>query len=164
MTSEVDDKAPISRRAKHTNAVRGAPRGTGLADQLRKELEPHKPQVIAKLIELAEAGDSASMRLFMERVSPPLRTEGERVVLPELVEAESLADKAQVILDCVASGRCSIEAGKELMGLLEIVRRSVMHDELDERVTAIEEGRKPAKELDGVTVVDADGHDITSLI
>ncbi|KWW37669.1 hypothetical protein [Cupriavidus metallidurans] len=122
----------------------GRPRGPSAADQIRTLIEPHKAEIIAKAVELAKAGDPASLRLCLERLAPVPRPEAEKVVVPGLREAPTLQAKATAILAAVADGQISAEAGDKLLRMLDTYGKAVVLDEHERRLQAIEGRRRSA--------------------
>ena len=49
---------------------RGRPAGTGRIDEYRALLDPHVPELLAVLVDKAQAGDLAALRLILDRVYP----------------------------------------------------------------------------------------------
>lgn len=131
----------------------GRPRGPSAAEQIRELLLPHQPELVARAVELAKLGDPAALRLCIERLAPAPRPEAEKVVVPGLKEAPTLAAKATAILAAVADGHISAEAGDRLLGMLKTYGDAVVLDEHEKRLSAIEAGRtSPA--LAAATVIE----------
>jgi hypothetical protein len=131
---------------------RGAPRGTGDADQIRAMLAPHREDVIARLVELAKLGDPACLRLYMERIAPAPRAEDEKVSIPGLASAVTLREKAECILGAASRGEISAFAADKLMALLDKYRLAVVATDHEARLAALEQGRLPAKAIEGETI------------
>jgi hypothetical protein len=105
---------------------------------MRALIEPHKVEIIAKVVELAKMGDPVSLRLCLERLAPTPRQEAEKVVVPGLKEAATLQEKATAILAAVADGQISAEAGDRLLRMLDTYGKAVVLDEHERRLKAIE--------------------------
>lgn len=131
----------------------GRPRGPSAAEQIRELLLPHQPELVARAVELAKLGDPAALRLCIERLAPAPRPEAEKVVVPGLKEAPTLAAKATSILAAVADGHISAEAGDRLLGMLKTYGDAVVLDEHEKRLSAIEAGRA-APLLAAATVIE----------
>lgn len=131
-------------------------RGTTAAETeatlIRQALQPKKAAVLAKLSELAAAGDPRSMDLYLKYIAPPARPEDERITVPGLAESSTLEEKAQAVVRAVASGSISAAAGATTLALLEKYARLVVADDHERRLRAIEAGRalltRPADVVD----------------
>lgn len=113
------------------------------ADLIRKKLAPHREAVLDKLVELAVAGDPKSQSLFLAYLAPPARPEPERVLLPGLLEAKTLEDKASMVLGAIGAGQCSVDMGVQLLTALGLFARAGKADELERRLDALERGLNP---------------------
>jgi hypothetical protein len=119
----------------------GRPRGKTEAEKIRELLSPHKPKILAKLIELAAAGDPVSMRLYFERVSPPLKQDAEKVNLPGFRDAPTLQGKAEIVLAAAAGGVISAEAAEKLLRVLQIYQATCVATDHEVRLRALEDGK-----------------------
>ncbi len=137
----------------------GRPRGPSAAEQIRALLLPHQPELVAKAVELARLGDPVALRLCLERLAPAPRPEAEKVMVPGLKEAPTLAAKATAILAAVADGHVSAEAGDRLLGMLKTYGDAVILDEHEKRLAAIEAGRAVQALLPPADVID-DSYDL----
>jgi hypothetical protein len=130
--------SPITR--KDAAAVRKAVRSDELADQARAMIQPHLADVIAKLVELAKAGDPRSAALVMA-YAPAARPDAERAAVPGLMRG-TLEQRAQAVLEAVAKGEISTVAGDQLLRTLREYGQVVATTELVQRVEALEQRRK----------------------
>lgn len=113
--------------------------GTGAIERLRGQLAEHIPEVVAKLVEQARAGDTGAARLLLERVVPPLRGVDLPVTLPGLLTTTSLADAGRAVVQAAGAGVLSPEQAGRLLDGLGAQARLVEMDELVKRVEALEE-------------------------
>ena len=132
------------------HAVRGG-RGPGPSEgeQIRNYLLPKKQAVLDKLMELAVLGDPKSLQLYLQYISPPARPDAERVSIDGLASATTMQGKADCIVAAVSRGEISVEAGEKALALLERYIKTVVADDHERRLLAIEQGSHP------VTVIDA---------
>jgi hypothetical protein len=93
--------------------------------------------LIAKVVEMAKAGDAAALRICIERLIPPAKAKDDPVELPEISGA--LADCGQAVLTALAEGRISPEEAATVMGALSGQARVVETSEIDKRLRALEE-------------------------
>src|SRR5918993_1393626 len=95
----------------------GRPKGIRDKRQaMRDKLASHADELIAKVVELAKEGDSAALRICIERLIPPAKAKDDPVELPEMRGA--LAECGQAVLTAVAEGRITPEEGSTLMSAL----------------------------------------------
>lgn len=116
----------------------GRPKGAGEVMQLRAKLKPHLDDVLAALVERAQAGDVAAIKLILERAIPPHKPTTEPVCIPGLASAETLTDRAHIILDAIASGSIAPDLGAGLLSALGHVAKAAEIDELTRRIEALE--------------------------
>lgn len=133
-----------------SNSVDRLSRREEAAEQVRKLLDPHKPALINRAVELALAGDPACLRLCLERISPLPRPEAEKVFVPGLAQAPTLQAKATAIMGAVASGHISAEAGDRLMKLLDTYAKAIVADDHEKRLALLE--GQPQAVIDGEVV------------
>ena len=108
---------------------------------LRQMLDPHRPELITKAVELAKTGDVAALRLCFDRIAPPPRSEAAPVEIPGLIEASTMSDKARAIIDACGSGNISPDTASMLLGAIANAARIIESDELSARIAALEERR-----------------------
>lgn len=89
----------------------GRPPGkrVALAAALDKFAEEHAPEILQEAVRLAKAGDSAVLRLIMERVWPPRKGRPIRLVLPNMAEPDGALQALDRITDAMAAGEISAE-------------------------------------------------------
>lgn len=122
----------------HSVKSPGRPRGPSASELVRALIEPHREAIIAKAVELAKLGDAASIKLCLERLAPIPRPEDEKVVVPGLKDATTLQAKATAILAAVADGQISATAGTQLLRMIDSYGKTVVLDEHERRLRAIE--------------------------
>jgi hypothetical protein len=118
-----------------------ASRPRGIEDRrgaLRKLLEPHAPELVNKAVELAKDGDVAALRLVLDKLIPPAKSEP--VDVPQL--AGSLADAGRAVLAAVGEGRLVPDEALALMQAVTAQSRIVEVAEIEKRIAALEEAAK----------------------
>lgn len=128
--------------AKFQSGKSGNPRGrpAGRLDrrnEFRDLIRNAVPELIAKALELARGGDTAALRMLLDRAIPPVKAEAQAVVLKFSPEA-SLADAGREILSEVASGATSPDVAKSLLEALCAQAKIVESDEIVQRIEALE--------------------------
>ena len=74
---------------KYEKGRSGNPNGrpAGVQDRrvaLRELLVPHAKELVAKVVEMAKAGDAAALRICIDRLIPPVKARDDAVKLPPL--------------------------------------------------------------------------------
>jgi hypothetical protein len=116
-----------------------AGRPPGIRDKrtaMRELLQPHAEDLVAKVVELAKAGDTTALRICIDRLIPPVKARDEPVQLPALTD--SLADSGRVILQAMADERLTPEEAAHILQALSTQARIVETDELERRIAALE--------------------------
>ena len=113
-----------------------AERRTDRRDDLRALFAARAPQLVQKVLELALAGDTAMLRLCVEKIVPSLRpTDGPiAIALP----GGSLAEQGQAVVDALASGKLTTDQANAVMGVIQGQAKIVETDDLARRVAALE--------------------------
>jgi hypothetical protein len=139
-----DGRDPQTGRLLPGHAVRPRRRGgPSDAELIRKKLAPHREEVLAKLIELAKAGDPRSQQLFLAYLSPPAKPDAERIAIPGFMEAATLEQKASAILNAMATGAIGIEVALQVLQAVGLYARAGKADELERRLLALEQRDNP---------------------
>ena len=105
---------------------------------LRQAFEEHSEELMAKVIELALAGDTAMLKLCIDRILPAYKPVEIPVELPELARKRKCITKAKVVLDSVAAGELSISEGRKLLSGISSLIDMTELQELSERIAALE--------------------------
>lgn len=120
----------------------GRPKGQSQAELVRVLIEPHREELITRALELTKNADpfaaANALRICLERLAPAPKQEAEKVVVPGLGTAVTLADKCKAIIAAVADGEISAEAGERLLRMIDVYRRATAVDDLERRFAAFE--------------------------
>jgi hypothetical protein len=105
---------------------------------LRAAIAEALPDILAGLIEKAQAGDVQAARLLLERVLPPARP----AELPQVVplQGETLSEQGRSVLGLLAAGELAPGQAAALLGAIGQLARVAELDELARRVEALEKG------------------------
>jgi hypothetical protein len=107
---------------------RGRPKGsrnlaTIRADELFEQMlfgdKKKVDAIIAKTIAMAEEGDTAWIRLCLDRITPPRKDRPVRFTLPEMREARDALNASMAIVG-VASGELTPSEASELARVIEL--------------------------------------------
>jgi len=112
--------------------------GTGKVSRLRDGIAKHLPEIIARLVAGAEAGDVGASRLLLERVLPALKPTEQPVALTLPTEG-GLTAQGESILAAVAHGHLAPGQAAQLLTGLGALARIKEIDELEARVKQLEE-------------------------
>jgi hypothetical protein len=107
-------------------------------ERVRQLLDPHREALVAKAVQLALAGDGIALRLCMDRIAPPPRTETPPVVIPGLSEARDMSEKARLIVNATGDGIVSPDAAATLLGAIANAAKIIETEELAARIAALE--------------------------
>ena len=110
--------------------------GSGEVAKLRAGIAERVPEILARLVDAALAGDTQAAKLLLERVLPPVKA----VELPvELALPEGrLTEQARHVLAAAAGGALAPDQAATLIGALAGVARIAETDELRERIERLE--------------------------
>jgi hypothetical protein len=115
-------------------------RPKGVADKrtaLRELLIPHAEKLVDTAVTMALAGDTAALRICIDRLMPPIKAKDAAVAMPGL--KGGLADQGQEVLSELAAGRLTPDEASTVMQTVAAQARIVEVDELAKRVRALEE-------------------------
>lgn len=118
---------------------KGRVKGSGKLAQLRALLEPHAPELVDKAKELAMSGDVAALRLCLERVLPPLKAKESPVQIEGLSGTQGLSEQGGMVINAMAQGVVSPTEAATLLKALADQAKIVEIDELEERLSNLEE-------------------------
>lgn len=143
-----ENAEPIQSGKPFTKGVSGNPAGKPKGARHRTTLaieallDGEAEALTRTAIEAAKAGDMTALRLCMDRIAPPPK--GRRVWL-DLPQVETAADVTKAIsaaLSAVADGSITIDEGAQIAGLVEIQRRAIETQELEQRLSALERAKE----------------------
>jgi Family of unknown function (DUF5681) len=129
----------------------GRPRGiVNRATALAQNLLSERVEGIArKVIELAEEGDMAAIRVCMERLVPPIKHQPVAVELPPIEKAADSVEAMTSIAAAVAAGDLTAAEAAELAKVVDVYVRALDSKGFDDRLSALE------KEINGTRGVAA---------
>ena len=116
---------------------RGRPRG--IKDKrvaLRDLLTPHAQELIDKAVALAKAGDTAALRMCLDRMVPPVRARDLPVQLPVLTG--TLSEQGREVLKVMAAGDLTPSEATAIFQSLTAQGRLMELDELEQRIQKLE--------------------------
>jgi hypothetical protein len=122
------------------NSANPAGRPRGIVDRrarLRDAIQAAAPDLIARLIKQAKAGDTSAASLLISRAVAPLRAVDEPLAVP-LALPDALGDKARTVLAAVAERRITPDQGASLLASVGVLARVLEAGELESRLAELE--------------------------
>jgi hypothetical protein len=104
---------------------------------LRDLLEPHAPALVAKVVELALAGDTTALRIAVDRIIPPAKARDELIRLP--LAQGSLAEKGEAVIAALGEGVIAPDVAGTILQGIAAQARIIEFDELEKRIGALEQ-------------------------
>ncbi len=116
----------------------GRPRGSkDKRTALRCLLEPHAPALVAKVVELALAGDTTALRIALDRIIPPAKAKDDPIRLP--LAGDSLAAKGAAVITALGAGEIPPDVANTILQGIAAQARIIEFDELAKRVEELEQ-------------------------
>lgn len=115
----------------------GRPRGSGPSAKLRDAIQKEALDIIAALVKKAKEGDAAAARVLLDKVLPGLRSEAAPVAVKGM-DAGTLTQRAQAVLDACARGELPPDTAAQLVGAVGGLARLAEIDDLERRIAALE--------------------------
>ncbi|KVP69728.1 hypothetical protein WL40_07385 [Burkholderia ubonensis] len=110
---------------------------------LRELLQPHAADLVQKAVELALAGDTAALRICIDRCIPAVKAKDEPISISGL--AGSLADQGKTVVAAMATGTITPDEAAAVMAVISAQAKIVEADELEKRIAALE-GKSDGKQ------------------
>ncbi len=117
-----------------------AGRPKGIKDRrvkYRELLEHHAPALVDKAVELALGGDTAALRLCLERVIPTIKAKDEPVMLGSL--KGTLTEQGQAIIQAMGKGTLAPTEAATMLQALAAQARITELEVLEQRLRTLEE-------------------------
>jgi len=116
---------------------KGRPKGArDKRTELRSLLEPHSKELVEKVVELAIGGDTTALRLCLERLIPPFRSQEQSITLDNM-NGGLTAQGRQIIL-AMGNGELSPSDASSMLQALASQARLSEVDELERRISKLE--------------------------
>ena len=102
-------------------------------------MERGAKEITEAVVKLAKDGDLSAARLVIERLLPPAKDRPIFLALPDTDTAAGIAQAQAVIVRAVAAGDLLPGEAATLAGIVEVRRKALETQELEQRITALEE-------------------------
>jgi hypothetical protein len=118
----------------------GRPHGSRNKATLALEalLDGEGEAITRKAIEKALKGDTAALRLCLERIYPPRKSRPIALALPKIETPDDISKAQGTVIGAMAIGDITPEEASVIAGVLEAKRRSIETCELEARMVALE--------------------------
>ena len=115
----------------------GRPKGAkDKRTQYRELFDPHADDLIQKAIDLALAGDTACLKMCIDRLVSPFRAKNATVTLDDI--EGTLTEKGEKIIMSMGSGELSPSDASSMLSALAAQARIIEIEELEKRVSDLE--------------------------
>ena len=102
-------------------------------------LEGQAEALTQTAIKKALEGDSAALRLCMDRIAPPPKDAAVTFAMPTMNNALDASEAAGSVLKAVSEGNLTPVEATRIMALIDSYRRTLELTEIEERLRALEE-------------------------
>jgi hypothetical protein len=102
-------------------------------------MERGAKEITEAVVKLAKDGDLSAARLVIERLLPPAKDRPIFLALPDTDTAAGIAQAQAVIVQAVAAGELLPGEAATLAGIVEVRRKALETQELEQRIAALEE-------------------------
>ena len=116
----------------------GRKKGNGQAAHCRSMLEPHAEQLFNKVVDMANDGDMAALKLCLDRLCAPLRATDRLISIQGFNVRKGLSEKGALILNHVATGKITPSEASYMMSAISSQARIIEIDELERRIIELE--------------------------
>lgn len=132
---------PKKRRGSWKPGQSGNPKGrtpgSGQLQRLRASIAADVPDILARLVDAAKAGDVQAARLILERVLPPVKAVEQAVEIP-FPNGGTLTAKASAVLSAAAAGVLAPGQAAQLITALGGVAKISEIEDLTIRIEKLE--------------------------
>jgi hypothetical protein len=89
-------------------------------------------------INKAKEGDTAALRLCLERLVPTRKDSPIQIELPKITTAAEALNASSLVVEAVSSGEITPSEGELLQGLINGLTKSIELHDLEQRIAALE--------------------------
>ncbi|MEX2125497.1 MAG: hypothetical protein WD795_16510 [Woeseia sp.] len=105
---------------------------------VRERIAARLDDVLDSLFLLVNLGDTQALRLALERVCPPIKSDAEPTEIDGLAEAKTLPEKAEVVLSAVGAGSLDADRAAKVLQAIASAAALTELEELKQRLAALE--------------------------
>ncbi|MEM9061654.1 MAG: DUF5681 domain-containing protein [Pseudomonadota bacterium] len=104
-------------------------------------LEGEAEGLTRKAVELALDGDTTALRLCLERIAPARKDNPIRFSMPAMKSSADASTALRAILEATADGEITPCEANSLSGLIDSFARALELQDLEQRLSELEDGR-----------------------
>lgn len=121
--------------------VSGNPSGRPKSDNagMREKLRAAMPEIIDVLIAKAKEGDTAAIKLILDKTTPSIKPIGAHVLIAGLIPSDTPENQAQAVLGAMAGGLVDTSTGADLLASIERLMKIKEVSELTRRIEELEQ-------------------------
>lgn len=146
MADDTEEPIPIGRKKDGTFAKGSVPNPKGRPVGARNKhliaaeilLDGEAEKLTRKAVELALAGDSACLRLCIDRILPPRKDRPVCLDLPPMKTLEDIAAGMNIVVEAVANSEITPSEGAAVTSLLQGYSQAIEVTELAKRIEVLE--------------------------
>jgi Family of unknown function (DUF5681) len=133
-----DSFQPVWKKGQSGNPA-GKPPGihSRHATQVKELIASRLPELVEKAIGMALDGDSAALKICLERVCPPMRPRDDAVTL-DMPKGETLANLGRRILEGMGNSSLTPDQAYRLLQSLQALSSIESADQFEARIAALE--------------------------
>ena len=105
---------------------------------IQELLEGQANTITQAVINKALTGDTAALRICLDRIAPPKKDASVDFELPKMETTEDAATAARAVISAVSSGELTPLEGTRVMALVDGYRKTLETAELERRITELE--------------------------
>lgn len=113
----------------------GRPQGTTPRARFRKMVDPDMPALVKTLVQAAQGGDVAAIKVILDRVVPPLKATSDSL---NLKTTGTLLEKGETIISAMLTGKASPDQAKAALDALALQARLMDQSDANKRLDEIE--------------------------
>ena len=124
-------------KGKSGNPKGKAPGTPDKRTEYREMLRPHAGALLQKAVDMALEGDTAALKLCIDKLVPSIKPTGEPVTAA-LPTTGTIAERGAALYEAVARGELTTDEGAAMMQVLQGLCRVKELSEMEERLSFLE--------------------------
>ena len=115
----------------------GRPKGTTESTKLRKMIAKHGTEIIDVVVAQAKSGDMVAVKILLDRICPPLKSQSLPVKVP--IGDGALSNQGSQILNLMSAGHLPVDDAASLLNALSSLGKLQEFDDLTKRIELLEQ-------------------------
>lgn len=104
----------------------------------RSMFESEIEEVSQKVIELAKSGDIQAIKIIIDRIIAPKKENSITFPFQDIINSTDLIQASNSIISSASNGHITISEAKDLVSLLDSMRRNIEIEDLEKRLEKLE--------------------------